>query len=59
MLIVIQICLWGRNIMMGYLDMPEATARVIDENGWFHTGDLGELEDEFLYVTGRIKGIKY
>lgn len=45
----------GRNVMKGYYGRPEATAEVIDENGWFHTGDLGELKGDLLYVTGRKK----
>lgn len=45
----------GRNLMKGYYNKPEATAEVIDADGWFHTGDLGEVKDEYLYVTGRKK----
>ncbi|WP_432204388.1 AMP-binding protein [Cetobacterium somerae] len=45
----------GRNLMKGYYNKPEATAEVIDSDGWFHTGDLGELKGEYLYVTGRKK----
>jgi len=46
----------GPNIFRGYRDDPEATRAVIDEEGWFSTGDVGELDDEgFLSITGRKK----
>lgn len=45
----------GRNLMRGYYNKPEATAEVIDSEGWFHTGDLGEMRGEYLFVTGRKK----
>lgn len=45
----------GRNVMAGYYKRPEATAETIDSEGWLHTGDLGELKDNYLYVTGRKK----
>jgi long-chain acyl-CoA synthetase len=46
----------GPNVTQGYLNRPEATADAFDDEGWFHTGDLGMVSDEgFVKITGRKK----
>ncbi len=53
-----EICVYGDNIMLGYMDMPEETAAVIDAEGWFHTGDLGYMDENgYAYITGRKKNV--
>lgn len=48
----------GHNVMLGYYKDPELTATAFDEDGWFHTGDMGHIEDgKFLFVTDRKKEI--
>ncbi|WP_045742169.1 FadD3 family acyl-CoA ligase [Actinoplanes rectilineatus] len=51
-----EVLLRGPNLMLGYLDDPEATAAAIDADGWLHTGDVGRLDEHGnLTVTDRIK----
>ncbi|XP_057687933.1 long-chain-fatty-acid--CoA ligase ACSBG2-like isoform X2 [Corythoichthys intestinalis] len=50
-----EICFWGRNIFMGYLNLDDKTREALDEDGWLHSGDIGKLQRDFLFITGRIK----
>jgi long-chain acyl-CoA synthetase len=48
----------GRNVMLGYYDRPEATAAVIDAEGYYHTGDVGYVDnDGHYYITDRLKDL--
>lgn len=51
-----EICIRGYNVMKGYYKHPELTEKVIDKNGWLHTGDLGYLDEKNnIHMIGRIK----
>jgi fatty-acyl-CoA synthase len=51
-----ELCARGHVVMLGYYNMPEATAKAIDAEGWLHTGDIGERQPSgYCHITGRIK----
>ncbi|MET8947068.1 class I adenylate-forming enzyme family protein [Streptomyces sp. NPDC004542] len=53
-----EICLKGPGLFKGYYKMPEVTARAFDDEGYFHTGDLGYVDDAgYTYYRGRLKDV--
>ena len=53
-----EIIVRGENVMLGYYKNEEATAKVLENDGWLHTGDLGRLDkDGHVYIKGRIKSV--
>ncbi|MDG3015903.1 acyl-CoA synthetase [Speluncibacter jeojiensis] len=51
-----EVCVRGPQVMVGYWHNPAATAAAIDEQGWFHTGDLGRMDDDgYVYIVDRTK----
>ena len=47
----------GDSIMQGYWENEEATKKVLTEDGWLHTGDIARIENEVIFITGRVKEI--
>lgn len=53
-----ELCTRGYSVMIGYWEQPEDTAKVLDVNGWMHTGDLAIMDEEgYVKISGRIKDI--
>jgi len=47
----------GPSVMKGYWNLPEATAKTLDGDGWLHTGDLAEIRDGKIFIRGRLKDV--
>jgi long-chain acyl-CoA synthetase len=50
-----EVCVRGPNVMLGYWNRPEATAEVLDGDGWYRTSDAGSLRGGYLYLADRLK----
>ena len=51
-----EFCTKGYSVMLGYWNQPDKTAEAINDDGWMHTGDIGEMDsDGYVTITGRIK----
>jgi fatty-acyl-CoA synthase len=51
-----ELCTRGYSVMLGYWDLPEKTAEVLDADGWMHTGDLAQMDEQgYVQITGRSK----
>jgi fatty-acyl-CoA synthase len=53
-----ELCARGYSVMDGYNNLPDATAAVVDDDGWYHTGDLASMDDRgYLRIEGRLKDV--
>ena len=52
-----EICLHGAVVFTGYWDDPEATAQVLDDERWYHSGDYGRIEDGVLWLESRMRDL--
>ena len=52
-----ELILRGPAVMRGYHNQPEMTSEVLEADGWLHTGDIAEIRNEHIYITGRIKNM--
>jgi long-chain-fatty-acid--CoA ligase ACSBG len=51
-----ELCMFGRHVFMGYLNAEQKTKETVDADGWLHSGDLAQIDqNDFVFITGRIK----
>jgi long-chain-fatty-acid--CoA ligase ACSBG len=50
-----ELCMYGRHVYMGYLNDAAKTKETFDEDGWLRTGDIAKINENFIYITGRLK----